>query len=153
MLVFSIYGVDKMTIKQGDRIKVEYTGTFDDGTVFDTSKGKGPLEFEVGSGQIIPGFDKAVVGMKKGGEKKIKIDPKDAYGDYNSQLVKEIPRRVLPPEQEPKPGMMLALGTPDGQRIPARITGVTDEHVTIDLNHPLAGKKLNFNVKIVDICS
>ena len=121
-----------MTIKQGDRIKVEYTGTFDDGTVFDTSKGKGPLEFEVGSGQIIPGFDKAVVGMKKGGEKKIKIDPKDAYGDYNSQLVKEIPRRVLPP---------------------ARITGVTDEHVTIDLNHPLAGKKLNFNVKIVDICS
>ncbi len=143
-------GLIFMAVKNGDKIKVEYTGTLDDGTVFDTSKEKEPLEFEVGSGQIIKGFDEAVVGMEKGEEKSIKIESKDAYGDPNPELTKKIPREHLPKEQELKPGMMLRLKTPDGRQIPAKITEVTDKEITIDLNHPLAGKSLNFKVKIVE---
>ncbi len=140
-----------MSVKKGDKVKVEYTGTLDDGTVFDTSEGREPLEFEVGSGQIIKGFDDAVIGMKKGEEKEIKISPSEAYGEVNPELIKKIPKDNLPPGQEPQPGMMLVLGTPDGRRIPAKITEVTDKDVTIDLNHPLAGKTLNFKIKVVDI--
>jgi len=140
-----------MVIKKGDKIKVDYTGSFDDGKVFDTSEGKAPLEFEAGSGMVIKGFDEAVIGMKKGEEKEVKIESKDAYGDPNPELVKKIPRDKLPPEQEPKTGMMLAMATPDGKQIPARITEVDDKEITIDLNHPLAGKNLNFKLKIVEI--
>lgn len=149
-LFFDNMGLIFMAVKNGDKIKVEYTGTLDDGTVFDTSKEKEPLEFEVGSGQIIKGFDEAVVGMEKGEEKSIKIESKDAYGDPNPEMTKKIPREHLPKEQEPKPGMILGLKTPDGRQIPAKITGVTDKEITIDLNHPLAGKSLNFKVKIVE---
>jgi FKBP-type peptidyl-prolyl cis-trans isomerase 2 len=140
-----------MTIKKGDKIKVEYTGTLEDGTVFDSSEKQGkPLEFEVGAGQLIKGFDEAVVGMKKGEEKEITLEPKDAYGDPNPQLVKKVPREQLPKEPEPKPGMMLALATPDGKQFPAMIKEVDEKEVSIDLNHPLAGKKLKFKIKIVD---
>ncbi|MHA1209372.1 MAG: FKBP-type peptidyl-prolyl cis-trans isomerase [Candidatus Freyarchaeota archaeon] len=138
-----------MPVKKGDRVKVEYIGMFDDGTVFDSSEGKSPLEFEAGSGQIIKGFDEAVIGMEKGEEKEFKIEPKDAYGERNPELVRKIPRDQLPPEAQA--GMLLMLRTPDGMQIPAEITEVTDEEVTIDLNHPLAGKNLNFKIKIVDI--
>ena len=138
-----------MPVKKGDRVKVEYIGMFDDGTVFDSSEGKSPLEFEAGSGQIIKGFDEAVIGMEKGEEKEFKIEPKDAYGERNPELVRKIPRDQLPPEAQA--GMLLMLRTPDGMQIPAEITEVTDEEVTIDLNHPLAGKTLNFKIKIVDI--
>jgi len=140
-----------MAVKKGDKIKVDYTGTFEDGKVFDSSEGKQPLEFEVGSGQIIKGFDDAVTGMEKGQEKEVVIQPADAYGDYNPQLIKKIPRDKLPQGQEPKPGMMLALGTPDGKQFPAKIAEVTDKEVSIDLNHPLAGKVLKFKIKVVDI--
>ncbi|MHA1362598.1 MAG: FKBP-type peptidyl-prolyl cis-trans isomerase [Candidatus Freyarchaeota archaeon] len=138
-----------MPVKKGDRVKVEYIGMFDDGTVFDSSEGKSPLEFEAGSGQIIKGFDEAVIGMEKGEEKEFKIEPKNAYGERNPELVRKIPRDQLPPEAQA--GMLLMLRTPDGMQIPAEITEVTDEEVTIDLNHPLAGKNLNFKIKIVDI--
>jgi len=140
-------------VKQGDKIKVDYTGKLEDGTVFDTSEGKQPLEFTVGEGRIIKGFDNAVVGMEKGEEKEIKIEPADAYGDPNPEMVKKLPRDKLPPEPEPKPGMTLALKTPDGKQFPARIIEVGDKEITIDLNHPLAGKILNFKIKIVDISS
>ena len=140
-----------MAIKKGNKIKVDYTGTFDDGTVFDSSDGKQPLEFEAGSGMVIKGFDDAVIGMEKDEEKEVKIASKEAYGDPNPQLVKKIPRDKLPPEQEPKPGMMIAMSTPDGKQIPAKITAVDDKEITIDLNHPLAGKNLNFKIKIVYI--
>jgi FKBP-type peptidyl-prolyl cis-trans isomerase 2 len=140
-----------MSIKKGDKVKVDYTGTLEDGTVFDTSEGKQPLEFEAGSGQLIKGFDQAVIGMKKGEEKEITVKPSEAYGDVNPDMLKKVPRDQLPKEQEPKPGMMLALKTPDGKQFPAKITEVTDKEVTIDLNHPLAGKTLNFKVKIVDV--
>jgi FKBP-type peptidyl-prolyl cis-trans isomerase 2 len=137
--------------KKGDKVKVDYTGKFDDGTVFDTSEGKQPLEFELGSGMIIKGFDNAVVGMNQGEEKNIELQPAEAYGDHNPALVKKIPRERLPQNHEPKPGMFLALKTPDGKQFPAKITEVTDKEVTIDLNHPLAGKKLNFAIKLVSI--
>ena len=140
-----------MPVKKGDKIKVDYTGTLEDGTVFDTSEGKQPLEFEVGAGKIIKGFDEALIGMEKGQEKEITIPPAEAYGDHNPQLIKKIPRDKLPAGQEPKPGMMLALGTPDGKQFPAKITEVTDKEVSIDLNHPLAGKTLKFKIKVVDI--
>ena len=138
-----------MAIKKGDKVKVDYTGTFEDGTVFDSSEGKAPLEFEVGAGMVIKGFDSAVEGMEKGEEKDITIESKDAYGDVNPQLLQKVPRDKLPKDQEPKEGMMLALGTPDGKQMPAKITEVTDKEITIDLNHPLAGKTLKFKLKIV----
>lgn len=139
-----------MTVKKGNEVKVDYIGSFDDGTVFDKSESREPLEFEAGSGHVISGFDDAVIGMKKGQEKKIQIESKDAYGDVNPELLKNIPKSALPKEPEPKAGMMLAIGTPDGQQIPARITEVSDDDITIDLNHPLAGKRLNFLIKLVD---
>lgn len=139
-----------MTIKQGDTIKVEYTGTLEDGKVFDSSEGKKPLEFTVGTGMIIPGFDKAVIGMKKDEEKEISIEPKNAYGELRTELKKDIPRTALPQDQEPKVGMGLMMNTPQGQ-IPARITAVTKENITLDFNHPLAGKTLKFKIKVVDI--
>jgi FKBP-type peptidyl-prolyl cis-trans isomerase 2 len=138
-----------MTIKKGDKIKVHYTGTFEDGKVFDTSEGKDPLEFTAGEGKVIKGFDEAVIGMKKDEEKEIKIESKDAYGDHNPQLIKKIMKDQLPKDKNPEKGMMLVIGTPDGQQIPAKITEVTDKDVTIDINHPLAGKNLNFKIKII----
>ena len=140
-----------MAIKKGDKIRVDYTGTLEDGTVFDTSDGKEPLEFEVGSGQIIKGFDEAVVGMKNGEEKEVIIKPEDAYGEANPELQKKIPKSQLPEGQEPKPGMTLAIATPDGRQVPVKISEVSDTDITIDLNHPLAGKTLTFKIKIVGI--
>lgn len=142
-----------MAIKKGDKIKVEYEGTLEDGTLFDSSEKHGqPLEFEVGAGQMIKGFDEAVVGMNKDEEKEITLQPADAYGEPNPELVKDIPRDQLPPG-DPKPGMMLGVTLPNGMQLPAKILEVTDDKVKIDLNHPLAGKVLKFKVKIVDISS
>jgi len=139
-------------VKKGDKVRVDYTGTFDDGTVFDASEKQGqPLEFEVGSGQVIKGFDDAVVGMKKGEEKKIVIPAKEAYGEVRAELHKKVPRQQLPQDQEPKVGMILAVGLPNGQQFPARIVAVTKDDVTIDLNHPLAGKRLHFKIKVVNV--
>lgn len=141
-----------MPVKNGDKVKVEYKGTFDDGTVFDSSEKCGaPLEFEVGAGQIIPGFENAVMGMENGEEKEFKLEPSDAYGDRNPQLVQKIPRDQLPKEVES--GMMLVVGLPNGAQIPVKVTEVTDEWVTIDMNHPLAGENLNFKIKVVDVSS
>ena len=140
-----------MAIKKGDKVKIEYTGTLDDGTVFDTSEGKAPLEFEAGTGKVIKGFDNAILGMKKGEEKNVKIESKNAYGDNNPELKKKIPRDQLPQDQEPKPGMVLVVKTQNGQQFPAKIAEVADKEITLDLNHPLAGKNLNFKIKIVDV--
>ncbi len=140
-----------MPVKKGDKIKVDYTGTLDDGTVFDDSKKHGhPLEFEVGSGQLIKGFDEGVIGMKKGEEKDIHIKCADAYGDPNPDLVKKVPRDKLPTEQELKPGMMLGVALPTGQQLPAKIVEVGDKEITIDMNHPLAGKDINFKIKVIE---
>ncbi|KYK25462.1 peptidylprolyl isomerase [Euryarchaeota archaeon SM23-78] len=143
-----------MVLKKGDKVKVEYTGSLEDGTVFDSSKKHGkPLEFEIGAGMIIPGFEKAVMEMKKGEEKEITLKPSEAYGDPNPQLVKKIPKDQLPKEQKPKEGMVLLIGLPTGQQVPARITEITDKEISIDLNHPLAGKTLKFKIKLIEVSS
>lgn len=138
--------------KDGDTVKIEYTGTFDDGSVFDSSEKHGkPLEFTLGSGQVIKGFENAVRDMKKGEEKNINLKPEEAYGYPKPELMQKVPRNQLPKEQEPKKGMMLAVKLPNGYQMPARISDVTNTDVTIDLNHPLAGKTLNFKIKMADI--
>ncbi|NQV91484.1 peptidylprolyl isomerase [Candidatus Woesearchaeota archaeon] len=141
-----------MKVEKGNKVKVEYEGKFDDGSVFDSSKTHGkPLEFIAGQGHVVPGFDNAIVGMDKDEEKEITITPEDGYGPINAELTKEVPRDQLPKDQDPKVGMMLAVSLPNGQQVPATITNVTEEKVTIDLNHPLAGKTLHFKIKVVDI--
>ncbi len=153
--VLSVSGAladDKAAVKKGDKVSLHYTGTLEDGSVFDTSiKRNEPLKFTAGSGQVIPGFDKAVVGMKKGEEKKFTLQPADAYGERKPEMTQTVPRKHLPQNHEPKPGMMLVMGAPDGRQVPATITAVTAENVTLDLNHPLAGKALTFDIKIVEI--
>jgi FKBP-type peptidyl-prolyl cis-trans isomerase 2 len=143
-----------MEIKKGSKVTLDYEGRLEDGTIFDTSKHgdhSHPLEFEAGSGQVIKGFDEAVVGMKNGEEKEFEIAKEDAYGEYNEELKRDIPRSVLPKDQKPKAGMTLVMQAPNGQQIPARIDSVDDEKIVLDLNHPLAGKKLIFKIKIVDV--
>lgn len=141
-------------IKKGNKIKVEYTGSLEDGTVFDSSEKQGaPIEFTVGEGQVIQGFDDAVVGMEKGEEKEITIPPEKAYGNYHSELVKELAKDCFPEKQEFTVGMIFVMNTQEGKQIPFRISKVTDNTVTVDLNPPLAGKTLVIKLRIVDVAS
>lgn len=143
-----------MKVKSGDVVSVDYEGKLDDGKIFDSSHHgdhSHPLSFEAGSGQVIKGFDDAVIGMEKGEEKEFKIKSENAYGDYKKELTRDVPREMFPPEQELKDGMILVMQTPEGQKIPINIVKVTKETVTIDLNHPLAGKNLTFKIKVVGI--
>ncbi len=137
-------------VQNGDKIKVHYTGTLDDGKQFDSSEGREPLEFEVGSGQLIKGFDDAVVGMKIGDEKTIKLKPSEAYGEANPQLIQTLPFTPQP-NLDPKPGQMLSLQDPQGREIRALIKAVGEDTITLDLNHPLAGKNLNFKIRVIEI--
>lgn len=144
-----------MSVKEGDQVAVEYEGTYEDGEVFDSSnhgEHSHPLVFVVGSGQIIKGFDDAVRGMNTGEEKKIRIPANEAYGEYDSKLTQDIPRSELqlPRNQQPKEGMTLVMQTPEGQ-IPVRVSAVSATHITLDMNHPLAGKTLLFTIKLVGI--
>lgn len=138
-------------MNQGTKVKVHYTGTLNDGTVFDSSDGKEPLEFTIGENQVIPGFENGIREMKLDEEKTIKIKPEEAYGEKNEQLVREIPRSKIPNGMDPKEGMQLALTSPSGQKINGLIGKVSKDAITIDFNHPLAGKELNFKVKVVEI--
>ena len=141
-----------MTVKKGDKVKVEYTGKFEDGTVFDSSEKHGqPMEFEVGAGKVIKGFDDALLGMKEGDSKDVTIKPEEGYGEHRAELIQAVPRDQLPKDQEPKKGMILMMKMQTGQQFPAQIVEVSDSEVKIDLNHPLAGKTLNFNLKVVGI--
>ncbi len=143
-----------MSIKKGDLVALNYEGRFEDGEVFDSSSHGGhehPLEFVAGEGHVVPGFDKAVIGMSKGEEKEFTISPNEAYGERNSDLEQKVPRSQLPKEQEPEVGMVIVASTPEGEQFPVQITAVDKETVTIDLNHPLAGKTLVFKIKILDV--
>lgn len=137
--------------KSGDTVKIHYTGTLDDGTPFDSSEGRDPLEFEVGSGQVIPGFDQAVEGMAVGEQKQVAIPPAQAYGEHQAQMVQDVPRSALPPDLEPEVGMGLAARNPDGSEMRLTVTEVKDDAITVDANHPLAGKELNFKIELVNI--
>lgn len=137
--------------KPGDTVSIHYTGTLEDGTQFDSSQGREPLEFEVGSGQVIPGFDKAVEGMTVGDSKNVRIEADDAYGERHEQLVQEVERSMLPDNLEPETGMALQSNSPDGQVMQFVVTDVTDETITVDANHPLAGQALTFAIELVGI--
>ena len=137
--------------KTGDAVKIHYTGTLDDGTQFDSSAGREPLAFELGSGQVIPGFDKAVDGMAVGESKTVNIDADDAYGPHHAQMVQEVPRSALPEDMEPAEGMGLQAQGPDGQVVNLVVTSVQEDSITVDGNHPLAGKALNFAIELVSI--
>lgn len=142
-----------MKIKKGDKVAIEYTGTFDNGEVFDTNihgDHAHPLEFEVGAGQVIIGFDKAVEGMEKGEEKSFRIKAEDAYGEKNSEMIKVLPKPEGFPD-EAKEGMLIGVGPSQDRQMPALIVKLTNTEVTLDLNHPLAGKALNFTIKIIGI--
>ena len=138
-------------VKSGDTVKIHYTGTLDDGSQFDSSAGRDPLEFEVGSGQVIPGFDKAVEGMAVGDSKNVRIEAGDAYGPRHEQLVQEVDRGLLPDDLDPKEGMTLQSSSPEGQTMQFMVTAVAEETITVDANHPLAGQALSFDIELVEI--
>ena len=139
-------------VESGKTVKVEYRGTFDDGQEFDSSERHGqPLEFVVGSKQVVPGFDAAVASMELNEEKDVVLEPKDAYGERNDQLIHDVKRDQLPQDAEPKVGMMLMMHHENGMQFPAQIVEVSDDSVKIDLNRPLAGKTLHFHIKVVEI--
>ncbi|MEF8879319.1 MAG: peptidylprolyl isomerase [Candidatus Thermoplasmatota archaeon] len=141
-----------MEVKKGDKVKVEYTGRLEDGTVFDSSDNHDqPLEFTAGGGQVIKGFDEAVIGMEKGEKKEITLEPEEAYGEHQPDLIKKMPRENFNVDQEIEPGMTFIMKLPDGRQIPATIKDTGEENVTIDLNPPLAGKTLTFDIKILDV--
>jgi len=142
-----------MTLKNGDTVKVHYTGTLDDGRVFDTSKDRDPLEFKVGEGQIIPGFEEGVVGMEVGETRDIEVTPENAYGSRREELVMEVPVGEFPDHIEPEVGMQLQIKQQDGTPFGVVITDVADEAVTLDANHPLAGQTLYFQVELVEIAN
>ena len=139
--------------KPGDTVSIHYTGTLDDGTQFDSSSGRDPLEFTIGTGQVIPGFDKAVEGMAVGDSKSVNIPPEDAYGPRHDQMIQDVPKTVLPDDLEPVEGMALQAQGQDGQAINLTVTAVSDDSITVDGNHPLAGQALNFDIELVGIAS
>lgn len=142
---------ENRTVKGGDVIKVHYAGTFDDGTVFDSSEGKEPLEFTAGEGSVIKGFDDGVLNMTVGQEKTLHIKATEAYGDRDPSLVKAVPRKMLPADIEVKPNMILTMRAPTGQQFMVRVDKIEADSVFLDLNHPLAGKNLTFKIKLVEI--
>jgi len=139
--------------KVGDTIRVHYTGTLDNGTVFDSSVGREPLQFTIGLGQVIPGFDKGVVGLNLNESKTITIPADQAYGQYRADLVQVAARDQFPTDSELEVGQVLQVSQPNGQIILVTITNVTDTDVTLDANHPLAGKNLTFEIQLVEIVS
>ncbi len=137
--------------KSGDTVKIHYTGTLDDGTQFDSSAGREPLEFLLGGGQVIPGFDAAVEGMGVGESKNIRIEAASAYGERHDELVQAVPRDALPAEITPEVGMALQSQSPEGQIMNLVIVEVSEETITVDGNHPLAGQALTFDIELVSI--
>lgn len=137
-----------MAISEGDKVHVHYTGTLDNGDVFDTSRDREPLEFEVGGGRLLPKFEEACIGKEPGDKFEIELDPEDAYGPIRDDLVQELPRDQF--EGDVEEGMHVHLQGPEGETFHADVTDVSDKAVEVDLNHPLAGQKLNFEIEILE---
>ncbi|WP_218598839.1 peptidylprolyl isomerase [Polaribacter sp. NJDZ03] len=138
-------------VKANNTVKVHYTGKLADGQVFDTSEGKEPIEFVLGQGRLIPGFEQGLIDMKLNEKKTISIAKEEAYGEVNEQLIQEIERANLPQDMEPKVGMGLVSKSPEGQEMNLMIIEVKEESVVIDGNHPLAGRDLVFDLEVVGI--
>ncbi|HNQ01448.1 MAG: peptidylprolyl isomerase [Syntrophobacterales bacterium] len=139
----------RRAIQSGDTVSVHYTGKLESGEVFDSSSGRRPMTFTVGTGQIIRGFDEAVLGMAVGDRKTVTIAPEMAYGPRQLELIVDIPRNTVPEGMDLEKGMMIELVDPQGNRIPAEVFEILDEVVKMDLNHFLAGKTLVFDIEIV----
>ena len=142
-----------MAAEQGNTVRVHYTGTLDDGTVFDSSREREPIEFTIGEGQIIPGVEAGVMAMEVGEKKTITIPPDEAYGEVDPELVHEIDRSMFPENVEIEPGQMFQANQPDGQTVILNVLEVKDDAVKVDANHPLAGKPLTFELELQEIVS
>jgi peptidylprolyl isomerase len=138
-------------VKSGDTVRVHYHGRLTDGTTFDSSEGREPLEFEVGSGMVIAGFDNGVTGMVVGDKKTVQIPAEQAYGGKNPDMVVEFPKSQFPEDMKPEVGMQLNMTNGGGQVIPVKIVDVKEETVMLDANHPLAGEDLTFDIELVEI--
>ena len=139
------------TPRDGKFISVHYTGTLDNGEVFDTSQGRQPLEFEMGKGNLIQGFEDAVRGMQLNESKTITLSPSEAYGERDDSLLRSFDRSTLPKEVNPEVGQTVALQSNHGQKIPAQISQVDEKKVVVDMNHPLAGQALTFEIHLVAV--
>ncbi|MFD1157267.1 FKBP-type peptidyl-prolyl cis-trans isomerase [Roseovarius aestuarii] len=138
-------------VKAGDTVRIHYTGTLEDGSEFDSSSGREPLEFTVGSGQIIPGLDQAIPGMVVGDKKTVEVAADQAYGQPHENARQDVPRADIPDNIPLEIGIQLQMQAPDGQAIPVRVVAVTEDSVTLDANHPLAGKALTFAIELMSI--
>ncbi len=137
--------------KAGDKVKVHYTGKLEDGTVFDSSKDREPLEFDLGSGNVIPGFENGLLGMEAGESKTLTIAPDEAYGQINPDLVATVERKQFPENISPEVGLQLQMSQPNGQPLNVTIVNIVGDSITLDANHPLAGKTLVFDVELVAV--
>ena len=151
MMGVMMTGCNAPQAKNGDTVQVNYTLKLADGTVIESSAGREPLEFTLGAGQMIPGFEKAVFGMKVGEKKTVTIPVDEAYGPHRDDLVGELPREKLPSGLTPEVGQQLVMTRPDGEKVIVTITSVSDNTVMVDANHPLAGKDLTFEIELVKI--
>ncbi|MFW5874602.1 MAG: FKBP-type peptidyl-prolyl cis-trans isomerase [Desulfosalsimonas sp.] len=138
-------------VERGKFVSVEYKGTLENGEVFDTSEGTEPMEVMVGGGQVIQGFEDELVGMELNEKKSFTVEPDQAYGYRDENQLHTFSRQEVPPDVNPEIGDVIGLQTPDGQQIPATIADADSEKIVVDLNHPLAGKKLNFEIEVVGI--
>jgi peptidylprolyl isomerase len=138
-------------IENGQKVKIHYTGTLDNGEQFDSSAGRDPLEFEMGAGMVIPGFEAGVKDMTVGDKKSIQISAADAYGERREDMVMEFERSRLPEDLKPEVGMQLQMQGPQGQPVPVKVTEVAEAAITIDANHPLAGQNLNFELELIEV--
>lgn len=136
--------------KTGDKVSIHYTGKLDDGTVFDSSVDAEPIDFTIGAGEVIPGFEDAIVGMSVGDSKTERIEAERAYGEHRDELVFKVEREQMP-DEELEVGDMLRIGFPDGSDADVQVAEIADDGVTLDANHPLAGKTLTFELKLVSI--
>jgi FKBP-type peptidyl-prolyl cis-trans isomerase SlpA len=138
-------------VKKDDKVKVHYTGKLSNGEVFDSSLEREPMEFQVGSGQLIPGFENGVIDMKVSEKKTIVIPSEEAYGEARKELIQEVPKDRLPEDIKPEVGMGLVSKTPEGQEIQLVVKEVKDDAIVVDGNHPLAGQELTFEVEVIEI--
>ncbi|MGK0289142.1 MAG: peptidylprolyl isomerase [bacterium] len=140
-----------MSVQRGDRVKIHYTGSLENGYVFDSSEGNTPLEFQVGSGMVIVGFDAGVLGMKMGDIKTITIPPEEAYGEHREELLLQVPVNNFPPELELKEGLVIGAKTEGGGSRQFTVIAISDEYVSLDGNHSLVGKTLIFDLELVEV--
>lgn len=138
-------------VKSGDAVKIHYDGFLDDGTLFGSSRGEKPVEFTIGAGEVIPGFENAVINMEEGDTKTVTISPEDGFGRYKEALIKTISTSKLPSHIEPKVGKVLVLRADAENDVRATIRDVTEKEVTLDANHPLAGKELKVEIELLEI--